>query len=191
MTTLVLVVKKIESENKTKYHTFYSHSEAKIIINENDIDVFQSIFTTIISNIQKSLRKGSCWIIDSVIDHISISKFNHLTGSSYIKLTKELDHPRKGFINIQNVDDNECFKWYLVRHVNTADHNAARIIKADKDFPKKLDFKDIQFPAKFKDIQKTEKKITLTVMFLVMKVRQNIQFMYQKNVVKKNMLIYY
>ena len=23
---------------------------------------------------------------------------------------KELDHPKKGLINIQNIDDNECFK---------------------------------------------------------------------------------
>ena len=36
---------------------------------------------------QKSLGKGSEWIIDSVIDHnIIISKYNPLSGSSYIKL---------------------------------------------------------------------------------------------------------
>ena len=73
--------------------------------------MFQSICTTIIINIQKSLGKVSGWIIDSVIDHvISISKYNLLAGSSYSKLPKELDHPRKGLINIQNNDDNECFK---------------------------------------------------------------------------------
>ena len=32
-----------------------------------------------------------------VIDHnINVSKYNPLAGSSYIKLPKELDHPRKG-----------------------------------------------------------------------------------------------
>ena len=73
--------------------------------------MFQSICTTIIINTQKSLGKVSGWIIDSVIDHIiSISKYNFLAGSSYSKLPKELDHPRKGLINIQNNDDNECFK---------------------------------------------------------------------------------
>ena len=30
----------------------------------------------------------------SVIDHISISKYNPLTGSSYIKLPKELDQEK-------------------------------------------------------------------------------------------------
>ena len=53
--TLVLVLKKIENEDKTKYDTFYSHSKAETIINESDIDdVFESIYTTVISNIQKS-----------------------------------------------------------------------------------------------------------------------------------------
>ena len=67
----------------------------------------QSVYTTIISNIKKSLQKGSGWIIDSVTDHtITISKYNPLPESSYIKLPKELDHPRKGLINIQNTDDN-------------------------------------------------------------------------------------
>ena len=70
VTTLVLVFKKIEREDKTKYHNFYPSSNAEIMINESDIDdVFQSIYTTIISNIQKSLGKGSGWIIDAIIEH--------------------------------------------------------------------------------------------------------------------------
>ena len=41
--------------------------------------VFESTYSTIISNIQKSLGKGSVRIIDSVIDHnIIISKYNSL-----------------------------------------------------------------------------------------------------------------
>ena len=119
--------------------------------------MFQSIYTTVITNIQQSLGKCSGWIINSVIDHtIRISKCNPLTGSSYIKLTKELDHPRKGLINIQNID--ECFQCCLVRYLNPADHNPRRITKADKDFAKRLDFKDIKFPLKIRDIHKIEKK---------------------------------
>ena len=76
----------------------------------------QSILQSIISNIQKSLGKGSGWIIDSIINHtVSILKYNLLAGSSYIKLPKELDHPRKGLINIQNIDHNKCFKWSIIR----------------------------------------------------------------------------
>ena len=66
-------------------------------MNESDInDVFQSIYTTIRKNMQSFLRKGSGWIVDSVIDHTtSISIYNALAGSSYIKLLKELDHPSR------------------------------------------------------------------------------------------------
>ena len=40
------------------------------------------------------------------------------------------------------LDDNERFKWSLVRYINLADHHRERVTKADKDFVKKLDFKD-------------------------------------------------
>ena len=57
VTALVLVLKKIESEHRTNYDTFYSNSKAKTVINEITFmmiyidDVFQSIYITIISNI--------------------------------------------------------------------------------------------------------------------------------------------
>ena len=138
MKLLVLVFEKMESEDKTKYDTFYLHSKAETIINESDIDnLFKPIYITVISNIQKSFQRGSGCINDSVVDHnISISKYNSLAGSSYIKLPKELDHPRKGFINIQNIDNNECLKWCLVRYLNPANGKPAKITKADKDFAK-------------------------------------------------------
>ena len=114
-----------------------------MLINESGIDdVWESIYTTNISKIQEIIWKGSGQIIDLVIDqNISISKYNLLAGRSYIRLLKELDHSRKRQINIQNVDDNECFKWSLVRYLNLADHHPARITKVDKDFAKKLDLK--------------------------------------------------
>ena len=38
MTTLGLVLKKLESEHKTRYDTFYSHQKAETVINESDIN---------------------------------------------------------------------------------------------------------------------------------------------------------
>ena len=113
-----------------------------------------------------------CWIIDSVIDHtISISKYNPLAERSYIRLPKELDHPNKGLINIQNTNDDECFKWCLIRYLNPADRNSAKITKAGQDFAKKPDFKETEFPVKTRNIQKVEKKTLLALVFLVMKTK--------------------
>ena len=114
--------------------------KVETINNEShNVDVLEPIYTAIISNIQKSLSKGSDWIIDSVIEHnINISNLNPLAGSSYIKFAKVLDHPRKGLINIWNADDNEFFKCCLVRYLHPEDRRSARITKAIKIFQKDL-----------------------------------------------------
>ena len=124
--------------------------------------MFKSIYTIIIKNIQKSLGKGLSWIIDSVIDHIiSISKHNPLARSSCIKLPKELDHPRKSLINIQNTDDYVYLKWCLARFLNPTDHHPARVKKADKTFAKRLDL--IKFPVETRDIHKIEKRNSIGI----------------------------
>ena len=37
-------------------------------------------------------------------------------------------------------------QWCVVRYLHPAGHNPRRNIKADKDFAKELQFKDIEFP---------------------------------------------
>ena len=66
-------------------------------------------------------------------------------------------------INVSNIYDNESFKWCLVRHLNPAGHNRRRITKAKKDFVKRLDFKDIKFLAKIRDVHKIEKKNSIAI----------------------------
>ena len=40
--------------------------------------------------------------------NVNISKYNPLAGSNSVKLPKEFDNPRKGLIDVQNIDDNEA-----------------------------------------------------------------------------------
>ena len=40
----------------------------------------------------------------------------------------ELSNPRKGVINIKN-NDQKCFLWYHVRHINPVEENPGRIKK--------------------------------------------------------------
>ena len=72
MTTLVLVFKKKEGEDKTKYENFYSSSKAEIISSESDTDnVFKSTLCYNYRQHTKVFRKSG-WIIDSAIDQILI-----------------------------------------------------------------------------------------------------------------------
>ena len=96
------------------------------------------------------------------------------------RITKRIRPSKKGLINIQNIDDNECFKWCLVRYLNSADHHPPRITAAGKDFAKKLDFKDTNFQLKLETFIKLKKRISSALVFFVMKIRKNMQFMYQK-----------
>ena len=91
---------------------------------------------------------------------------------------------------IKNIDNNECFKWSLVKLLNSADPNPARITKVDKEFAKMLGFKGTKFPVKIRDIHEIEKNNSINVSVFSYENKRNMQFMYQKNVVKKNMLIY-
>ena len=50
-----------------------------------------------------------------------------------------------------------------MRHLNPVDHHPVIITKADKDFVKKLDFKDIKFPVKIRDIQDISKKNSISI----------------------------
>ena len=67
MKTLVLKFNKIENDDEIKYITFCSSSKAEIIIYDTHIDdKIESIYSTIISKIQKSLGNGSVkiWFSD-------------------------------------------------------------------------------------------------------------------------------
>ena len=59
----------IKGDDKTKYSISYSNSNAETIIYQSDIDdVFESMYSAIISSIQKSLGKDSGWNSDSDFD---------------------------------------------------------------------------------------------------------------------------
>ena len=49
-----------------------------------------------------------------------------------------------------------------VRYLHPVDCNPARIVKANQDFAKRLDFKDVKLPVTIRDIHKTEKKRMLS-----------------------------
>lgn len=85
---------------------------------------------------------------------------------------KELDHPRKVLIIIQNINSNDLFKWYFVRYLQPADSNPARIRRVDKFSESIIDFKEIKFLVKFRDFQKIEEKIVSALGCLVMKQRK-------------------
>ena len=97
------------------------------------------------------INRESGWIIESIeSQYINISAYRPLVGSSYIDLPIELKHPRKGLINIKN-NDQKCFLWCHVRHINPVKEHPGRIKKINRDFANNLNYDGIEFPVQEKD----------------------------------------
>lgn len=78
------------------------------------------------------LCEGSGWTISSIEKHhINTVICNAMKGSSFIKLPKELQNSAEGLINLKNEDD-ECFRWCHIRHLNPQEKDPQRIKKSDK-----------------------------------------------------------
>ena len=54
-----------------------------------------------------------------------------LIGSTYIELPHEFKNPMKGLINIKS-NDNKCFLWCHIRHLNFVKRHPERVTKEDK-----------------------------------------------------------
>ena len=77
----------------------------------------------------------------------------------------------KGLINIQN-NDNKCFIWCHVRHLNLSGVKLERIKKEDREVCKKVNYQGVDFPVSKKDYgKKVFNKININV------------FCYENNVV--------
>ena len=64
---------------------------------------------------------------------------------------------QKGLINIINNDQN-CFLWCHVKHINPVKIHPERITQTDKELANDLDYDGIKFTVDKKDLSKIEKK---------------------------------
>ena len=63
--------------------------------------------------------------------------------------------PRKRLINIKN-NDQKCFLWCHVRHINPVKEHPGRIKKIDKRIASNLNYEGIELPVQEKDFSKIE-----------------------------------
>ena len=135
----------------------------KTVIGDNYF--LDECFNEIIFRLENWISHGSGWIVHDILSqYLNISSYLPLSGSTYCKLLKELQHNKKGSINIQN-NDNKCFLWYYVRHLNCDGIKLSRITKKDREIAKSLNYNGIKFPVSKKDYDKIEvmNKINITV----------------------------
>ena len=127
--TLKITFRKVSGDETIEKNAYFN-STIQTIINETQINEALQLSKQIILNkIAQWVSEGSGWIIQSVDNHfLNIVKYKPLNGSSYIKLPEELRNSAKGLINLKN-NDNECFRWCHIRHLNPQEKYPQRIKK--------------------------------------------------------------
>ena len=68
----------------------------------------------------------------------------------------------KGLINLQN-DDNKCFLWCHVRHLNPVQKNPQRLTQKDRGIAKTLDYSGVTFPVSIREMDKIEKQNKINI----------------------------
>ena len=126
--TLAVLLSKTKTDESIKYSPVYFNSATKTVINSDEFGLDQS-FQEILYRIDNWINQGSGWIIESIEGfYLNVSSNSRLIRSTYFNLSSELQHPMKRLINIQN-NDNKCFLWCHIRHLNLIDKNPQRITK--------------------------------------------------------------
>ena len=161
--TLKVTFTKI-SDGETINKTVYFFSPPQTIINNPEInEALESSKQNILNKIAVWISEGSGWTVESVDNHyINVVKYEPMKGSSYIELPQELRHSSKGLINIKN-EDNECFRWCHIRHLNPQANHPERIKKVDKQYIENLDYSEIEFPVATKHYNKIEKQNNINI----------------------------
>ena len=144
--------------------TAYFNSQPQTITNDTQIELALSLSKqAILNKIAVWISEGSGWTIQSVENHnINVVKYEPMKGSSYMKLPTELRNSAKGLINMKN-EDNECFRWCHIRHLNPQDKYPQRIKKSDKAFIENLNYSGIEFPVTTKQYNKIEKQNEINI----------------------------
>ena len=125
--TVKVLLKKYKPNKEIEFVAIYFNSVTKLIINHR-YKLHRS-FQEILYRIDAWINKGSSWIIGSTeSQYINIWTHKPLLGSFYIDLPIELRSPRKRLINMKN-NDQKCFLWCHVRHVNPTQKHPGRIKK--------------------------------------------------------------
>ena len=167
--TLEMTFEKDSIDSKTGkrisiYKTAFFNGKAKTIIKANDIKHELNMSRGEILNlIDKWVSEGSGWVTDRLDSHyINVTKYKPLHGSSYIELPTELKNPKKGLINMKNEDD-ECFRWCHIRHLNPQTEHSERIKKEDKKMINELNYEGVDFPTSQKHYNKVEKQNNIRI----------------------------
>ena len=149
--------RQIIEKSKTTYKqdNAYFQSRTHINLEKTEVKVFlKEMIIEILGNLIIYQKKGSGWYFKEVKRlEIHIVEYKRMRGGTYIPLPNFIMR-KKAIINMENKDD-KCFLWSILHYLHSREKHSTRINDLKK-YENDLNFNEINFPVKVKDIQKFE-----------------------------------
>ena len=165
----VIMIRQEPGDLTIRKEKFAYHSKGLKLILEgtNEEDIYDEMKEEILEEVEKTEEaEGSGWQFEKVEKLVlHNTRWDPLNAGSYIDLPPELKN-KKAIINMKNEDD-ECFKWCVLRALNPKDKNAERVDKDLKSKQDTLNMQGIRYPVDFRGIDRFESQnpeISITVL---------------------------
>ena len=141
---------------EVKEFAFHSKDLKLVLEGTDESELYNDMVDEIEEQIQKVQEaEGSGWQFLKVIKLVlHTTRWEPLYGSSYIELPEVLKN-KHAIINMKNQDE-ECFKWCVLRALNPKDKNAERIDNDLKSKQNTINMKGICYPVSLRAIDRFE-----------------------------------
>ena len=148
--------KELLSESTQILNSYFNSETVENLEGTDESVIYDRCIQTIEERIQNFNQRGSNWRFQRVLFlDVHFTDFIPLRGSTFLPLPRKIAS-KKAVINMKN-DDDQCFKWSVVRALNPVDVHPERITKELKDQSERLDWSGLKFPVKLDHIVIFEK----------------------------------
>ena len=149
--TCEMTRKELFSESTQILNSYFNSETVENLEGTDESVIYDRSIQTIEERIQNLNQRGSNWRFQRVLSlDIHFTDFQPLRGSTFLPLPSKIS-TKKAVINMKNNDD-QCFKWSVVRALNPVEKNSERITKELKDQSERLDWSGLKFPVDLKQI---------------------------------------
>ena len=150
-----------------KEFAFHSKDLKLVLEGTDENEIYDEMAEEIEEEIQKVQEaEGTGWQFLKVINLVlHTTRWDPINAGIYIDLPEALKN-KKAIINMKN-EDEECFKWCVLRALYPKDNHPERIDKDLKSKQDTLNMKGIRYPVNFRDIDRFESQnpeISITIL---------------------------
>lgn len=127
----------------------------------NLTQIYEEFQDEILSKASDFQERDSNWTLEKILFlDVNINRYNPISATSYIRLPKFIQN-KKAVLNIRN-DDNACFAWCITAALHPV-NQYPHLTSSYSHYSTFLNFDNIEFPVKLKDIKKFEELNEISV----------------------------